>query len=139
MDEPLENWKDCVGFEGRYQVSDLGRVRSVDHFVRGRSKYATEDHLRPVKGRILKAAPQRSGHMTVVLGRGNTKSVHTLVMRAFEGPPPPGHEVLHRDHTPSNNRRTNLFYGTRSTNLKMDYEHGTRTVPANFIGARWRA
>lgn len=131
-----EQWKDVVGFEGKYQVSDLGRVRSLDRLVpAGPGGHGR----RLVKGRVLRPAPQDSGHLTVVLGRGNTKSVHTLVMRAFRGMPAPGLEVLHSNHQPADNRLANLEYGTRSQNLKMDYAVGKRHVPANFIGARWRA
>ncbi len=65
--------------------------------------------------------------------------VHGLVMLAFVGPCPEGLEVLHKNHQPADNKRTNLKYGTRSENLKMDYKRGRRTTPVNFIGARWRA
>ena len=130
-----EVWRDIPGFAGRYQASSLGRVRSLDHEVRcGPGGVGT----RLVRGRVLKPAPQPAGHLTVVLGRGNTRSVHTCVMRAHVGPPPTGHEVLHRDHNPANNSCENLVYGTRGENLKMDYAVGVRMVHENFIGARWR-
>ena len=128
-----ETWKDCVGFEGRYQVSDLGRVRSMDCSVRGRARGATEDHFRRVKGRILKPAPQASGHLTVVLGKGNTRSVHTLVMRAFKGEPPPGHEVRHVDGTPGHNWLTNLIYGTRGENNRDKILHGRTTLSVEQV------
>lgn len=125
----METWKDIPGYEGRYQASDLGRVRSVDHYVvcgfQGKGQ-------RLVRGRVLKDGPCTSGHRCVVLGKGNTQSVHTVVMLAFRGPPPPRHEVLHRDHTPWNNALGNLKYGTRSENLKMDYAAGTRRIHPNF-------
>ncbi len=60
-------------------------------------------------------------------------------MLAFEGPCPDGMEVLHLNHTPGDNRRGNLKYGTRGENVAMDYAVGTRRVHSNFIGARWRA
>ena len=137
MDDEI--WKDVPGFEGRYQVSDQGRVRSVDHRVRLVAR-GTET-TRAVRGRILRPGPQKnaSGHLTVAIGKGNSRQVHQLVMEAFEGPCPDGMEVLHDDHDPTNNRRTNLKYGTRSENIKADYAAGTRTVHPNFIGARWRA
>lgn len=132
-----ETWKDIPGYAGRYQVSDAGRVRSLDHYVRLVAHGVETRRLSP--GRVLRPGPSTSGHLSVTLGRGNTKQVHALVMLAFEGPPPPGHEVLHENHTPTDNRRTNLRYGTRGENLKMDYAAGTRKVHPNFIGARWRA
>lgn len=132
-----ENWKDIPGYEGRYQVSDLGRVRSVDRRVRLVAHGIETTRL--ARGQMLRPGGRQSGHLTVALGRGNSQSVHVLVMLAFEGPCPDGHEVLHEDHDPTNNRRTNLRYGTRSENMKMDYAAGTRRVHPNFIGARWRA
>jgi len=117
-----EIWKAIPGFEGSYEASDQGRIRSLDRVVteaRGRSKQ--------VKGVVLKPAPSNSGHMSVVPGRvAKTRSVHTLVALTFLGPPPPGHEVLHRNHTPADNRLANLKYGTRSQNLAHDYETGNR-------------
>lgn len=121
-----EVWKDIPGYEGKYQASNLGRVRSVDRRVRvvPRGVEAT----RPVKGRVLRPAPSKTGHISVVLGRGNTMSVHKCVALAFLGPYPEGHEVLHLDHDPANNRVGNLRYGTRSENLKMDYAAGIRCM-----------
>ena len=133
-----EEWRDIPGYEGRYQVSDLGRVRSVDHHVR-RVDRAGKEGTRLVRGRILRPAvhgsPRNdSGHLMVMLGRKNNKDVHTLVLRAFVGPPPSGHEALHNNHTPADNRLSNLRWGTRSENLKMDYAAGTR-IPLAFY--RW--
>lgn len=54
------------------------------------------------------------------------------------GPCPAGHEVLHKDHNPANNKKRNLRYGTRGENVKADFIAGNRKVHANFIGARWR-
>lgn len=53
-------------------------------------------------------------------------------MEAFVGPCPAGHEVLHLNHTPGDNRRRNLKYGTRSENIKMDFAAGTRKKHPNF-------
>ena len=128
-----ENWKDIPGFEGRYQASDAGRVRSVDRRVRLVAHGVETTRL--ARGRILRPAPSRSGHLSVVLGRSNTRGVHTLVMRAFVGEPPEGNEVLHLDHNPTNNALANLRYGTRSENMRMDYAAGKRKVHPNFN--RW--
>lgn len=59
-------------------------------------------------------------------------------MLAFEGPCPKGCEVLHLNHNPSDNRRANLKYGTRSENMKMDYAVGVRKSPTWLAGARWK-
>lgn len=135
----MENWKDIPGYEGRYQVSDLGNVRSVDRYVRLATNNGATQRL--AKGRLLRPGARPSGHTTVALGKRNSVGVHQLVLLAFVGPCPAGHEVLHDDHKPANNVLTNLRYGTRSENLKMDYAAGNRVgnQHPNFIGARWRA
>ena len=114
-----ETWRSIPGFVG-YEASDAGRVRSVDRYVNGR--YG----LRFIQGRVLAPAANDSGHLSVVLGRGNTKAVHAVVMLAFRGPTPPGFEILHRDHQPNNNRLDNLRFGTRTENLLHDYESGSQ-------------
>lgn len=119
----LEIWKSIPLTYGRYEASSLGRVRSVDFF----------DGRRKVAGRVLKPATMPSGHLQVVLGRGNNTMVHQCVAAAFHGPCPLLQEVLHKDHDPANNRSTNLKYGYRSENLKMDYAAGKRTVPKAWV------
>lgn len=133
----MEIWKDIPGYEGRYQVSNEGRVRSLDRPVRVVCQGI--DTMRIAKGKVLRPGPSKSGHVTVALGRGKSRPVHQLVLEAFVGLRPEGCEVLHLNHVPTDNRLANLRYGTRSENLRMDYQAGRRTVPQNFIGARWRA
>jgi hypothetical protein len=128
-----EIWKDVVGFEGSYQVSNLGRVRSLDHRVRLVCHGVETTRLSP--GRILKPGRVRSGHVSVAIGKGNSRLVHQLVLEAFVGPRPKGMESLHLNHNPEDNRLANLQYGTRGENMRMDYEVGTRTVHPNF--RRW--
>ncbi len=135
-----EVWKDIPGYEERYQVSDLGRVRSVDRWVRLVTIQAGETR-RWARGKILRPGPAKSGHLSVALGKGNSKGVHTLVLLAFVGPCPEGQESLHLNHTPPDNRLDNLRYGTRSENVLMDYEAGTRVYSKEQLDAardaRW--
>lgn len=134
---PVEVWKGVPGHEDSYQVSNRGRVRSLTRRVRVVASGV--DTTRLAKGRVLRPGRSRSGHVSVAIGRGNSRLVHQLVLEAFVGPRPEGQEVLHLNHNPADNRLENLRYGTRSENMKMDYEVGTRSVHSNFIGARWRA
>jgi len=131
-----EVWKPVVGHETAYEVSDHGRVRSLERRVRLVTKQAGET-TRRVSPRLLRPGPSRSGHVSVAIGKGNSRLVHQLVMEAFVGPPPEKHEVLHLNHTPSDNRLVNLKYGTRSENIKMDYAAGNRPHPHWLAGARW--
>ena len=120
-----EEWRPIVGFEGLYEVSDQGRVRSVARTVkRGKSTHS-------VRERILKPATQRSryGHKHVQLyrqGKQKTALVSHLVAYAFLGPRPKGAEVCHNDGDASNNRLENLRYGTRLENEADKLKHGTR-------------
>ena len=132
-----ENWKPVAGHEDAYEVSDLGRVRSLPRRVRLVTRQAGET-TRSVPPRVLRPGPTRSGHVSVAIGKGNSRLVHQLVMEAFAGPRPDGFEVLHLNHEPADNRLVNLKYGTRSENLKMDYEAGNRPLPHWLAGARWK-
>lgn len=121
-----EIWRDIPGHEGAYQVSNLGRVRSLTRRVRccgfadGRPGYRT------MKGKVLRPGRMPSGHMSVVLGRhGNGATVHSLVMLAFVGPPPEGKEVCHNDGDPANNCLDNLRYDTRRENILDAIKGGT--------------
>lgn len=124
-----EIWVEIPGYEGAYAVSDLGRVKSLARRVRLWTPNAGE-LTRMVSERILRPGPQKSksGHLTVALGKGNSKLVHKLVLLAFEGPCPDGFEVLHRDGDPANNRLDNLRYGTRSENLEDIFYHKGRQL-----------
>lgn len=135
--EHNENWLPVPGYEGAYEVSDLGYVRSLERRVRLVTRQAGET-TRLVRERILRPGSTRSGHVSVAIGKGNSRLVHQLVLEAFIGPRPEDCEVLHLNHDPADNRLVNLKYGTRSENLKMDYAAGTRAVPPAFIGSRWR-
>lgn len=127
-----ERWLAVVGLEGSYEVSDLGRVRSVPR----------KDALgRRVHGGIRRPSVLRkTGHLKLGLsanGQDATRFVHQLVMEAFVGPCPEGHEVRHLDGNPANNRWMpggesatraaggNLIYGTRSENVRDALRHGT--------------
>lgn len=117
----MENWKDIPGYEGRYQASSLGQIRSLDRRVN-----IGKGYTRMMRGRILRpAANKYNPHLYVVLGKGSAGSpVHQLVARAFHGLPQEGQEVRHLDGNPLNNRADNLAYGTRTENILDVYRVG---------------
>lgn len=127
-----EVWKDIPGYEGKYQASDQGRIRSVDRYVR-----CAHGAHRLMRGRVLKPASSKyDPHLTVVLGhRKNGSSVHKLVASAFLGPCPSGQEVRHLDGNPQNNNITNLAYGTRTENIcdVMRIGKAWRTLTINDV------
>ena len=128
-----EVWKPVPGYEGRYEVSDQGRVRSLDRVVTQISRWGTP-YTSNRKGRVLRPGPSNFGHLSVVLGRRNTKMVHDLVLRAFIGPPPDMHECCHNNGDPADNRLENLRWGTRSENIMDSVRQGKWMTPERKAG-----
>jgi hypothetical protein len=112
-----EIWKDVVGYEGLYEVSNLGKVRSVEHLVRcvRHGKEAQRTIYRVfINGRI------RKGYHRIALTKDHLRTefpVHRLVARAFLGPRPEGHQVNHKDGVKGNNLPSNLEYVTAQQNI----------------------
>lgn len=131
-DLPNEIWKPVVGHESEYEVSDQGRVRSLERRVRLVTKQAGET-TRRVPPRLLRPGPSRSGHLSVAIGKGNSRLVHQLVVEAFVGRCPDGYEVLHKNGNPADNRLGNLRYGTRSENLEDIFYHKGRALNCEQI------
>lgn len=117
-----ETWKPIPGYEDAYEVSDLGRVRSLERLVPARN-----GSTRRQFARILRPSPLPTGHLHVSLsrnGKGRSYTVHRLVLLAFIGPPRRDQECCHRDGNPSNNALTNLYWGTRTDNRLDDIRNG---------------
>lgn len=115
-----EVWKDIPDYESLYQASTEGRIRSVD-----RSGIWTGRGYRSMKGRILKPGRNtKFGHVTVAVGKNNSVNVHVLVLQTFVGPRPTGYDGIHLDGDASNNKLSNLKWGTRSENNEMMTRHG---------------
>lgn len=122
--ESTENWNPSVGHEGSYEVSDLGRVRSLDRIVINSRGVAHR-----LKGIILVGAVrEKDGYRNFTLGkdgRGISRTLHSLVMEAFVGPRPHGMEIRHLDGNPANNALSNLVYGTAKENARDRMDQGT--------------
>lgn len=122
--EESEKWVPIPGYEGSYEVSDLGRVRSLDRIITFQwSRVKSGVGQRLARGRILKKV-YRKGYPFVDLGSRNFKAVHQLVMLAFVGPCPDGMQVRHDDGDRDNCRLENLLYGTQSDNEQDKIRHG---------------
>lgn len=128
----VEEWRDIPGQEGRYQVSNLGRVRSVSRRVP-----CGFGHTKGVKGRVLKPrVSNKSGHVAVgFYHRGPKAWVHRLVADVFLGPCPEGLEVRHLNGDPADNRVDNLEYGTRQQNVRDIAAHGGRALQPETVRA----
>jgi hypothetical protein len=119
---PSELWKDIPGYEGQYQVSDLGYVKSLSRRVKCRGG------TRSVQEYILKIIQRPDGYCVVGVKKGMVR-LHRLVLLAFVGPCPEGKECRHLDGNRQNNRLTNLCWGTRSENAQDRVRHGWRNQP----------
>ena len=113
----IEVWRSVAGLEGLYEVSDLGRVRSVGR--RGTNGVVlVQSHLS--NGRLVVSLSSPAPNAGV-----KTAQVHRLVARAFLGES--DLLVLHKDGDHTNNKASNLKYGTYKENTEDAREHGTMT------------
>lgn len=108
----MEVWKDVVGYEGKYQVSDLGNVKSLNYHREGREKLLTQ-------------CKDSDGYLVVLLyknGRKKTCKVHRLVAEAFlcneSGLP----SINHIDENKQNNTVSNLEYCSVGYNNRYSKE-----------------
>ena len=125
-----EEWRPVVGYEGQYEVSNMGRVRSLDRMCLGKDGKWELHHGKLLKPWICNQSKDPNNQYRMVyLPNKKHKTVHSLVAEAFIGPRPPKHDVMHLNGIRYDNRVENLRYGTRSENLKQTHEYGGK--PAN--------
>lgn len=110
-----EIWKDIEGYNGRYQVSNLGRVRSVDYIEEINNKWGSTT-LRKRKGKVLKPCFDGKGNYIHVCLNGRSKNIHRLVAKAFIPNPNQYDEVNHKDEDKTNNKVSNLEWCTHKYN-----------------------
>lgn len=103
-----EIWKDVPGYEGSYQVSNQGRVKSLVTYGNGGN------------GRILAGDTTRLGYVRIAF-LGKRKLVHRVVYTTFCGKIPQGLEVNHKNGNKADNRLENLELLTKSENIKHSY------------------
>lgn len=112
MKKTNEKWNDIKGFEGYYQVSNTGRVKSLDRDVKCTSKLGNE-FISHKEGRILKPTPNGNGYLSVVLakdGETRTSPIHRLVAEAFLENPNNYNTVHHKNGNHQDNRAENLIW-----------------------------
>ena len=119
-----ERWLPVTGFEGVYEVSDFGRVRSLSRIAMRSNGYP-----QTILGKI-RCTPLAMGYPSLQLkhnGKMKNAYVHHLVAEAFIGRRPPGKEVAHGDGDKRNCRLKNLRYATPVENDADKIRHGTRS------------
>jgi hypothetical protein len=120
-----EIWKDIPNFEGKYQASNMGRIKSLKRFCKSS---LSKKGMRIVPELILKQSKDGK-YKSVSLhtspnGRRDCQ-VHVLILEAFIGPRPTGMQCRHLDGNPSNNKLSNLKWGTPKQNAEDRIKHGT--------------
>lgn len=117
-----EEWRPVVGYEGIYEVSNHGQVRSVPRDV----KYS-DGRTRSYPSRVIRPATTSKGYKSLILsyeGVTETKRIHWLVLEAFVGPRPEGMLACHWDDDPANNHVDNLRWDTPSANQRDAIRNG---------------
>ena len=127
-----EIWKDIPKYEGLYQASNLGRIKSIKRVI-----YKSDGTIQTLKERILSPGNDGRGYYKVLLyknKKNKTFSVHKLVAMAFFGHEPCGHKMVvnHIDNNPINNKACNLEIVTQRENV---FTHHIGT--SKYKGVAW--
>ena len=110
-----EEWKDIEGFEGKYMVSNTGKVKSLERTV-----WDSRGYYKTVPEKILKACPDKDGYLFTQLwkdGKGKTCRINRLVAQTFLPNPDNLPEVNHKDEDKQNNYVENLEWCSSSYNI----------------------
>jgi hypothetical protein len=124
-----EIWKDIPGYEGYYQASDMGRIKSVDRevsYLSGKNKVPRTDFHKSV---IKSTRPRKDGYHQVNLSKDSKKVcplVHHIIAETFLGQRPFNLDVCHNNGNRDDNRLKNIRYDTRKNNFADELIHGTR-------------
>ena len=121
IEEKTEEWRDVVGYEGLYMVSNIGNVKSLQRTAKSKNC-----SIRTVSEKLRKINKNKSGYLMVILnkeGKRKGMKIHRLVAEAFIPNPLNLPQVNHRNEIKSDNRVENLEWCTQDYNNK----YGTRT------------
>jgi hypothetical protein len=132
-----EIWRDVIGFEGYYSVSNTGKVKALPRGVKnpfGTLSFRKGGTLKLKKGRYLRVSLIKNAHTTCL-------SVHRLVAIAFLDNPYNLPEVNHIDKNKHNNNSNNLEWISRRENetYKNDISKSSKYVGVNFKNGKWQA
>ena len=126
-----ESWRDVSEWEGLYQVSDRGRVKSLARTTRGPKRN------KRVREKILPGSADDHGYIVASFrcnDRYERYLTHRLVLLTFKGDPPEGKpHGLHKDGDPGNNKLLNLYWGCQKDNYVDSVRHGMACPPTRWV------
>lgn len=111
-----EEWRDVIGYEGFYQVSNQGRVKRIKHGSGSRVGKIHRTYVHPKTGYVLVSLCRDC--------KGVSHLMHKLVAAAFIGQRPKGYDINHKDFNKENNCDWNLEYKTRLGNVRHSWING---------------
>jgi hypothetical protein len=124
----VEDWRDVVGYEDRYEISNFGNLRSKSYLKKGRNVNGEFSFI--TQPRLMKPTVNGNGYLSVYLSRDGESAnfvIHRLVAITFLENPDNLPVVNHKDCDKTNNRVDNLEWCTQQHNVKHSYESGTKT------------
>ena len=133
----METWKAVVGYEGLYEVSDLGRVKSLERYVP--RFHRGQDTVMHIKEKFMKTPSNGDGYPSTGLCKNGVRcsfKVHTLVATHFISNPYNKLEVNHIDGNKFNNSTVNLEWLTKLENMQHSWKVGLHTATALPRGSR---
>lgn len=141
MTDVSEEWRSIPGWEGLYEASSLGRVRSLSRMVTFLNRRGTTVR-RWLTGRVMQPATSKAGYYGVMLSGGEGavhREVQILVCAAFHGPRPDGMQAAHRNGVSTDNSQGNLRWATPRENAGDKVDHGTLKFGEAHYAARLSA
>lgn len=135
---PNEEFKDIKGYEGFYQISNYGRVKSLEREIVyiAKNRYTEFTRNQKIEEKIVKNSFDKDGYVQVGLsyiGEAKTKRVHFLVAQAFISNPNNLTCINHKDEDKTNNRLDNLEWCT----IAYNNAYGSKTKPINQFDKNW--
>lgn len=127
----IEEWKDIKGYEGHYQVSNMGRIKSLPRTV----QWTVKEGQQTRRGFMLKPSTDKGGYKVVTLTlrrKRNNFTVHRLVGKTFIPNPENKPEINHKDGDPGNNKLSNLEWVTSQENSQHSWDFLGRVNPRNI-------